>query len=161
MVIAGGSVGPGGVDDELAGGCAAFGGDDAIVVDGAVFGAIFGLDGVGVIPEIEVVDIAVVEPEAGMVGMVDAFAGDGLEGEAARDGGAVGGDERIEDGLALVGVPEVGGEGLAVDGDVDAMGALVDGHVDALAVFGVGSECDAMAARRVENLVRASGYLSG
>ena len=93
--------------------------------DGAVFGTVGGLDGVGVIPEVEVVDVAVVEPESGVVGMVDSFAGEGLEGKAASDGGAVGCDERVEDGLALVGVPEVGGEGLAVDGDVDAMVGFV------------------------------------
>ena len=120
---------PGGFGDELAGGGAAAGGDDAVVVDGAVFGAGLGLDGVGVVPIVDVVDVGVVEPEAGVVGMVGAFAGQGRI--AAGEGGAVRGDERVEDGLALVGCPEVGGEGRAVDGDVDAVGGRVDGDGDA------------------------------
>jgi hypothetical protein len=138
-VFTGGSD-PGGVDGEFAGGCATLCGDDAIVTDGAVFGAVFRFDGVGVIPEVEVVGVAVVEPEAGMVRVIDALAGNGLEGIAAGDGGAVGRDERIEDGLALVGVPEVGGEGLAVDGDIDAVGGFAGDDLDSFAVFGVGSE---------------------
>ncbi len=98
-------------------------GDDALVtvVDGAVLGAVFWLDGVGVVPVVDVVDVAVVEPEAGVVGMVGALAGERVEGIAAGEGGAVGRDQRVEHGLALVGAPQVGGEGLAVDGDVDAV----------------------------------------
>ncbi len=74
-----------------------------------------------------------------MVGMVGAFAGQGRI--AAGERGAVGRDERVEDGLALVCLPEVGGEGCAVDGDVDAMGGGVDGDGDAfLSVEGGGHE---------------------
>src|ERR1700733_2454120 len=140
-VIAG-SGGPGGVDGEFAGVCAALCGVDAVVANGAVFTSVGGFDGIGVIPEVEVVGVAVVEPEAGVVRVVDAFALDGLEGKTASDGGAIGCDEGIEDRLALVGVPEVGGEGLAVDGDVDSMRSFVDRDVYAFAVFGESGDCD-------------------
>src|ERR1039458_9613051 len=64
---------PGGLGDEFAGGGTAFGRDDTVVVDGAVFGAGLRLDRVGVVPIVDVVDVGVVEPEAGVVGMVGAF----------------------------------------------------------------------------------------
>jgi hypothetical protein len=108
----GGDIGcgvPGGFGDEFACGGAAFGRDDAVVVDGAVAGACVGLDGVGVVPVVDVVDVGVVEPEAGVVGMVGALAGQGRI--AAGERGAVGSKQRVEDGLALVGLPEIGGEG--------------------------------------------------
>jgi hypothetical protein len=133
----GGDVGggvPGGFSDELAGGGAAAGGDDAVVVDGTVAGAGLGLDGVGVVPVVDAVDVGVVEPEASVVGMVGAFAGQGRI--AAGERGAVGREERVEDGLALVGLPEVRGKGRAVDGDVDAMGGGVNGDGDAFCWWG-------------------------
>ena len=61
--------------------------------------------------------------------MVGALAGQGRI--AAGEGGAVGREEWVEDGLALVGLPEIAGEGRAVDGDVDAVGGGVDGDGDA------------------------------
>src|ERR1017187_2319046 len=96
---------PGGFGGELAGGRAALGRNDAAVVDGAVFGAGLGLDGVGVVPEVDVVDVGVVEPQAGVVGMVGAFAGQGRVAAGKRS--AVRRDERVENGLALAGVPEI------------------------------------------------------
>ena len=67
-----------------------------------------------------------------MVGMVDALAGARLEWIVARDGGSIGRNERVEDGLALVGLPQVGGEGRAVDGNIDAVGGGVGGDGDAV-----------------------------
>ena len=79
------------------------------MIDGAVFGARVGLDGVGVVPVVDVVDIGVIEPEARVVGMVGAFAGQ--RRIAAGKGDSVRGDKRIEDRLALIVAPEVRGEG--------------------------------------------------
>jgi len=50
------------------------------------------------------------------MGMIDALTGALLEREAARTDGAFGGAERIEDRFLERGGPNVGGEGLAVDG---------------------------------------------
>ena len=57
--------------------------------DGAVFGTVLRFDGIGVIPEVEAVGVAVVEPEAGVVRMVGAFAGTRIERIAAGQGYAV------------------------------------------------------------------------
>ena len=46
---------------------------------------LFGRDRVGVVPEVEAVDVAVVEPQSDVVRMVDALALAGLERVAARD----------------------------------------------------------------------------
>ncbi len=51
--------------------------------NGAHFGAVLRLNGIGVIPEIEAVGIAVVKPQAGVVRMVDAFAGKRIQRIAA------------------------------------------------------------------------------
>ena len=83
--------------------------------DGAHLGRVFRLDGIGIIPEIDAIDIFVVKPEAGVMGMIDAFTGALLEWEAASDDGAFGRPERIEDGLFERGGPDVRGEGLAVN----------------------------------------------
>lgn len=99
--------------------------------------AVFGLDGVGVIPEIEAVDAFVVEPQAGVVGVVDALAGAGRERVAARDGDAFVGNERIENGLFERSGPDVRGEGLAVDSDVNATVGFIGDDLDA---FGGGGE---------------------
>src|SRR5258708_22202700 len=93
-------------------------------------GSIFGLDGVGIVPEIDAIDVFIVEPKAGVVRMIDALAGALLEREAASDDGAVGGAERIKNGFFKRGGPDVGSEGLAIDGDVDAASLFVDGDGD-------------------------------
>src|SRR5207245_744928 len=100
--------------------------------DGAHLGGVFRLDGVGIIPEIDAIDIFVVEPKAGVMGMIDAFAGALLKREAASNDGAFGGAERIENRFFERGRPDVGGEGLAIDGDVDAANLFVDGDGDAV-----------------------------
>ena len=55
--------------------------------------AIFRRDGVGVVPEIEAVYVTVIEPNAGVVGMIDALAGAGRERISADDINAVRGDQ--------------------------------------------------------------------
>src|SRR5437667_287879 len=64
---------------------AALCGDDRAVANDAHLRGVFGLDGFGIVPEVEAVDITVVEPETDMMRMVHAFAGAGLERIAARD----------------------------------------------------------------------------
>ena len=57
--------------------------------------------------------------------VVGAFAGNLLEREAAGEDRALRGAERGEEGLLLVGPVDVGGEGLAVDEDVDLLLVLL------------------------------------
>ncbi len=64
---------PNGIDGQFPLFGAALRGNDRLMVNRAHLGAVFRLDGVGVVPEIEAVDIAVVEPEAGVMRMVDSF----------------------------------------------------------------------------------------
>jgi hypothetical protein len=49
--------------------------------DGPVFRRVLGRDGVRVVPEVEAVDVAVVEPEADVMRMVDALARPRLQGK--------------------------------------------------------------------------------
>src|SRR5262249_34043295 len=74
-----------------------------------------------VIPEVDSIDIPVVEPQSNVVRMVDALAGSGIEREAASDNGASRRPERIEDGLFDSVGPDVGGERLAVHRNVNAV----------------------------------------
>jgi hypothetical protein len=67
------------------------------MTDVAHFRGVLGLDGFGVVPEIEAVNVAVVEPQAGVVRVVDTLAGARLEREAAGDDCAFGGAERIKE----------------------------------------------------------------
>src|ERR1035437_4351323 len=120
---------------------AAFGGEDFGVENGAHLGAVLGLDGVGVIPEIEAVGVFVVEPQAGVMGVIDALAGAGRERVAARDGDAFVGDERIEGGLFERRGPVVRGEGLAVDGDVNAAIGFIGDNLYRSEERRVGKEC--------------------
>ncbi len=87
-----------------------------------------GPDG-GVVPEIHAVDVAEVEPQADVVGMVGALAGPRIEGEAAGDGRAAIGQEWVEDGLGERLGPDVRGEGLAVDLDVHAPVHFAGNHL--------------------------------
>src|SRR5216683_7655056 len=96
----------------------------------AHFGSIFQFDGVGIVPEIDAIDVFIVEPKAGVVRMIDALAGVLLERKAASDDGAVGGAQRIENGFFKRGGPDIGSERLAIDGDVDAASLFVDGDGD-------------------------------
>src|SRR5580704_19251159 len=91
---------------------------------------VFFFDRVGVVPEVEVVHVAVVEPEADVVRVIYTLACTRLEWKAACYDGAVGCAERIEDGLREVVGPDVGGEGLAVDHDVDAARGFVGENLD-------------------------------
>src|ERR1700678_701947 len=88
--------------------------------DGAHLGACLGLYCIRVIPEIKSVHVAVVEPEPGVVRMIDTFAGAGIERITAGDGDALIRDERKEHGLLERSGPDVRSKRSAVDGDVDA-----------------------------------------
>src|SRR5882724_12118014 len=100
--------------------------------NGAHLWSVFRFDGVGIVPEIDAVDAFIVEPKAGVVRVIDAFACALLEREAASDDSAFGGAQRIENGFFERRGPDVGGKGLAINGDVDAAGFFVDGDDDAV-----------------------------
>src|SRR5579859_3850058 len=121
------------LDDKFAAIRAALGRDDFAVNDGAHLRAIFGLDGVGVVPEIEAIHVAVVEPQSGMMRMVDAFVGTRLEWVATGDGDAFIVDERIEHRLLQRRWPDIRGKRLAVNGDIDAAMRLVGDNLNAFA----------------------------
>src|SRR5712692_2753145 len=131
---------PIGFDVELALLRTAFCGDDGMMDDGAHLGRVLGFDGVRIVPEIEAIDIFIVEPEARVMGMVNAFARALLKRIAASDDGSFGGSQWIENGFFEHGGPNVRGEGLAVDGDVDAAGLFVDGDGDAVGRMGAGGD---------------------
>ena len=90
-----------------------------------IFGACAGRDRVGVVPEVEAVHVAVVEPEADVVRMIHALARPRLERIAARHDDAVRRAQRIEHRLLERRRPDVGRERLAADEDVDAPVGLV------------------------------------
>src|SRR6266850_411708 len=118
----------------------AFRGDDGLVDDGAHLWSIFRFDGVGIVPEIDAVDAFIIEPKAGVMRVIDAFAGALLERKAASDDGALGGTQRIQNGFFERGGPDVGSERLSIDGDVDATVLFVDGDSDAVAGMRVGED---------------------
>jgi len=60
-----------------------------------------------------------------VVRVIDALAGAEVERVAAGDGNSIGVNDGIEDRLLERGGPYVGGEGSAVDGDVDAAVGLI------------------------------------
>ena len=82
MIVA---VDPSGVGDKLALGCATFGRDDFVEDNGAHLGGALPRNGVGVVPEIEAVDVAVVEPEAVVVWMVGTLTGARCKRPTARN----------------------------------------------------------------------------
>ena len=103
-------VGPGGVVGERAGGAAA-GFQDFIGPNPAVAGLFGRRNGVGVVPEIQAVDVLEVQPQPQVVRVVGGLAGAGRQREAAGDEGAVGGPQRVEHRLfQRVGVEEAGKE---------------------------------------------------
>ena len=121
---------PIGLDGQLAFIVSTFRADDFSLEDVAHFVGVLFFDRVRVIPKIEVVHIAVVEPQADVVRMIDAFAGARLQRESPCHDGAVCGAERIEDGLGEIVGPDIGGEGLSVDDDVDAARGFVGQDLD-------------------------------
>src|SRR2546429_144812 len=99
---------PIGFDVELALIRTAFGRDHGAMENGAHLGGIFRFDGVGIVPEINAIDALIVQPKAGVMGVVDALAGALLERKAASDDGAFGGAQRIENGFFKRGGPDIG-----------------------------------------------------
>ena len=77
-----------------------------------IFAASSGRQGLGVVPEVDAVHVAVVEPEADVVGVVHPLPGPRVEGEPARDQGAARGADGEEHRLGQPLGPDVGGEGL-------------------------------------------------
>src|ERR1700730_18184936 len=125
--------------------------------NGAHLWGIFRFDGVGIVPEIDAVDTLVVEPKAGVMRMIDAFAGALLERKAASDDGAFGGAQRIENGFSQGGRPDVGSEGLAIDEDVDAASVLVCNDGDSFGwIWTCGDERSQKHNRREEKERRGS-----
>ena len=99
--------------------------------DSAHLGHALGGNGIGVVPKVEPVHVAVVEPQADLVGMVDALAGPGLERPAARHHSARRVAHRIQRRLLESRGIDVRRERLAVDEDVDAALVFVRHDLDA------------------------------
>src|SRR5260370_30142126 len=74
--------------------------------------------------------------------MMDMWGGELLERKAASHDGDFGGAQRIENRFFEGGGPDIGSEGLAINGDIDAAGLLVDGDSDAVGrMRACGGEC--------------------
>src|SRR5205085_1197578 len=103
---------------------------DACVADRAVMASLCRLDGVGVVPKVKAVHVAVIEPQADLVRMIRALAGTRFKRVAARHERAGGGAQRIKHGLLDALRPDVSGERLAVYEDIDAMRCCIsdDAH---------------------------------
>src|SRR6202044_3564423 len=127
-----GACGPHRVDNQFPAVTSAFGGDDLLLVNGTHLGAVFRLDGVGVIPEVESVYVTVIEPNSCMMRMIDPLTRARRERKAADHVDAIGADERKQHWLLQDSGPDVGSEGLAVDGDIDALAGLVRNYLHAL-----------------------------
>src|SRR5271168_1709706 len=136
---------------------AALGSDDRAVNYRSHLGSILGLDGVGIVPEIEAVDVFVVEPKAGVMRMIDAFTGALLQRKTARDDRGVGGAQRIEHRLSERGGPDVGSERLTVDSDVDTPLLLVDGNGDPVGGIGAGGDESCQERSASEQYKRGTG----
>ena len=76
-------------------------------------------------------DHAMVEPQAGVVRMIDALTLTGRQRKTARHRRSSGAEQRIQNGFLLPGRPDIRGERLAVDGHVNAFGVLVRRDQDA------------------------------
>src|SRR6202453_5150217 len=120
------------VDDQFPAVTPAFGGDNFLLVNGPHLGAVFRLDGVGVIPEVESVYVTVIEPNSRMMRMIDPLTRARRERKATDHVDAIGGDQGIQHRLLQRTWPDVRGEGLAVDGDIDALMGLVRNYLHAL-----------------------------
>src|SRR5260221_7072975 len=105
---------------------------DSAMADYAHLRGIFHLNCFRVVPEIEAADVAIVEPQASVMRMIDTLTRPRLEREPTGDDCALGGAERIEDGLRKLFGPNVGGEGPAVDDDVDASFGYIWDHAIAV-----------------------------
>src|ERR1700730_13862871 len=121
------------LDNEFALVRSALCGDDGALDHVAHFGCLFRLDRFGVIPEIEIVHVPIVEPHPRVMGMIDTFSRPWFEGKAAGDDRAGCGAQRIKYRLGEGCRPDVGSKGLPVDGNVDAAPSFIDDHFDALA----------------------------
>src|SRR5258707_15211177 len=100
------------------------------VANAAHFGSVLRLDGSRVVPEIETIDISIVEPQAGVMRMIHALARSRLEWEAARDDRALRSAEWKEDRLCHPFGPNVGGKRLGVDYNVDSALGFIGNYSD-------------------------------
>jgi hypothetical protein len=108
------------------------------VNDGAHLRRAIRPDRVGVVPEIQAVDVPVVEPQADVMGMIDALVGARLERPASRDDGPGRGADRVERGLLLIARIDVRGEGFAVDRDIHPCRRRIRRHLNPRRV---GADC--------------------
>src|SRR5262245_10654893 len=111
---------PVGVHHQLAHTGAALRGQGRLVNDAAHLRLLLLRERLGVVPEVDAIDVAVVEPEADVVRVVHALAGARVEREAARDERAARAADRVEHRLREPLRPDVRGEGLAADRHVHA-----------------------------------------
>ena len=124
------------LDDQLATVDAAFRVDHLAVEDRPHLGRAFSRDRVGVVPEVQSIDVAMVEPQPDVVWMVDAFTRTRLERVAARDEGSLRRANREQRRFLQRRRVDVGREWLPVDRDVHASRGFVGGDGDALRLCG-------------------------
>jgi hypothetical protein len=86
-----------------------------------------------VIPEVEAVDVSVVEPHPRMVRMVDALSWPGFKRIAARHRDSFISDQWIQNRLLQRCRPDVRGERLAVDSNVDTLMRLIGNNLNPFA----------------------------
>src|SRR5262249_53132882 len=106
------------------------GSDHIAMYDGAHFALVLRLDGIRVVPEIDSVNVAIVEPEADVMGVVGSLTWRGRE--SSRHELALGGPEGEEYRLLERRWIHVRGEGLAVDKNIHFAVARVTDQLNAL-----------------------------
>src|SRR5262249_59872891 len=92
---------------------------DLVVSYRSVLSALFRFDRLRVVPEVEAVYVAVVEPQPDLVRMIDSFSGARIDGISPGDDSSVCSSKRIKDRLLDRDRPDVGCERFASDRDVN------------------------------------------
>src|SRR5580658_8113042 len=106
--------------------------DDGGMKYGAHLRSVCGFDCVRIIPKIDAVDVFVVEPQPGVMRVIDAFARSLLEGITTSDNGSLGGPQWIENWFLQCARPNVRSESFAIDGDIHPALLLMHDHLNAL-----------------------------
>src|SRR4029450_3756695 len=135
------------LDDQLAAIDAAFRIDDLAMEDRTHLRSTLGRDGIGIVPEIQSVHVAMVEPQADMVWVVDALARTRLEREPARDERALCRADWEEGRFLQRRGVDVRRERLPVHRDIHASRGFVRRHGDALRLSGERCGCQKGAER--------------
>src|SRR6267154_80246 len=103
---------------------------DRLVTNVAHLRCVFRLDSCRVVPEIETVDVPIVEPQADVMWMVDALARTRIQRISSRNESALGVTQRIQNGLSKFFGPDIRGEWLSVNEHLDAALSLIGNDAD-------------------------------